>query len=145
MDIQEAGFAGGEAGEVEVDFVDDGHQGRVVVARENAGDDDGGLGRLGAHDAQDRLKSEGDVFRRCSAEVVRARLQDDDLWIDAVQLAVFEAPEDVLNPIGAPAEIAGVPAEKVGAPVCDRRKKRPRPGLCKSAGSRSVAAVAVDP
>src|SRR5262245_34494154 len=34
-----------------------------------------------------------------------------------VQLAAFEAPEDVLDGIAAPAEIRGVPAEKVALPV----------------------------
>ena len=44
------------------------------------------------------------------ADVVGAGQDHDDLRVDAVELAVLQAPEDVLRPVGAPAEVAGVPA-----------------------------------
>ena len=39
-------------------------------------------------------------------DVVGAREHDDDLRVDAVELAVFESPEDVLNSVCAPPEVA---------------------------------------
>ena len=42
---------------------------------------------------------------------------DDHLRIHAIELAVLQAPEDVLDPVGAPAEVGGVPAEEVLLPV----------------------------
>jgi hypothetical protein len=47
-----------------------------------------------------------DVVARLRADVVGAGEQDDDLRIDAVELAVLEAPEDVLRAVGAPPKFA---------------------------------------
>ena len=55
-----------------------------------------------------------DAFGRNSvADIVRAGQQHDHFRIDAVQFAVFETPEDVLDAIGAPTEIGRIPAEEV--------------------------------
>ena len=66
--------------------------------------------------------SAGDVgdlrlVRRLAAEVVRAGEDHDDLGVDAVEFAVGETPEDVLNAVGTPAEVGGVPAEEILFPI----------------------------
>ena len=91
-----------------------------VVARENAGQHDRGVGRLGLHDAQDGLQAPGDIRSRSPgriANVVRARQQNDDLGIHSVQFAVVETPEDVLDLIGAPSEIGRIPTEEILFPI----------------------------
>ena len=36
--------------------------------------------------------------------VVRANLNDDDFWFNAIQFSVFDAPQDVLGPVPPEAE-----------------------------------------
>ena len=50
-------------------------------------------------------------------DVVRAGEDDDHLRVHAIELAVLDAPEHVLDPVGAPAEVGRVPAGEVLAPV----------------------------
>ena len=86
-------FAVGEFGEIVVDLIDRRHHCRVVVARENACQDDGGAGGLGFHDSQYGLDTRGDV--RCFgliaargdgiADVIGSGEQHDDFRIDSVQ------------------------------------------------------------
>ena len=118
-------LAVGKFGQIVVDLVDRRHHRHVVVAREDARDDDGGVGSLCLHDVQDRLKAPGDIRDlvviapggRGIADVIGAGEQDDDLRIDSVQLSIVEAPEDVLSGVGAPSEVGRVPAEEVLLPV----------------------------
>ena len=63
-----------------------------------------------------------------AADVVGAGQQNHDLRIYVIQLAVVQAPEDVLNSIRAPAEIGRIPAEEVLIPVGEQfRDSRWRP------------------
>ena len=95
--------------------VDGRHHRGVVVAREDGGQDDRRRGRLLPASVDDRLEAPGDVghlglVAGLLADVVGAGEEHDDLRVDAVQLAVLQAPQDVLRPIPAPAEVAGIPA-----------------------------------
>src|SRR5262249_56316145 len=45
---------------------------------------------------------------------------DDDFWADVIELAVLQAPEDVLDGVAAPAKVGGVPPEEVAAPVVEK-------------------------
>ena len=102
-----------------------GHHRHVVVAREDGCQDDGRRGGLRLHDAQDCFETPVDVGhlgvvasgRHGRAHVVGTGEQNDDLWVDAVQFAVFQAPQDVLHGVGAPAEIGRIPAEEILLPV----------------------------
>ena len=51
------------------------------------------------------------------ADVVGAGVDDDDLRIHVVELAVFDAPQHVLDAIAAPAEVRRIPAEEILLPV----------------------------
>jgi hypothetical protein len=51
------------------------------------------------------------------ADVVGAGQDDHDLWVDPVQFAVLDPPEDVLDAVSAPAEVPRVPAVEVLVPV----------------------------
>ncbi len=57
------------------------------------------------------------VRRQSAADVVGARQQHDHLRIDAIELAVLQPPQDVLDAVGAPAEVRRVPSEEVLLPV----------------------------
>ena len=122
-------LAVGQLGQICVDPIDHGHHRHIIVAREDAGHDDGGVGSLGLHDAQDGLESPGDIRdfgfiaarRNGTADVIGAGEQHDDLRVDSVQFPIVETPEDVLSLIGAPAEIGRVPTEKVLFPIRQQR------------------------
>src|SRR5690606_40745216 len=84
--------------------------------------DDRRTGSLPAADVDDRLDPPHDAFHLggtagLTSDVVRAGENDDDLRVHAVELAVLEAPEDVLGPVAAPCEVGGVPAVERLAPV----------------------------
>src|SRR6185437_3336574 len=51
------------------------------------------------------------------ADVVGPRHQHDHLGIDAIELTLGQTPENVLSRVATPAEITGIPAEKVLFPV----------------------------
>ena len=57
------------------------------------------------------------AWGRQIADVVCAGEQNHDFGIDSVQLAVLQAPEDILGSITAPAKVSRVPAEEILFPV----------------------------
>src|ERR1700693_106521 len=125
--------------EIAVDLVDNGHDGHVVVAREDAGDDHNGFGRFASNRRHDSLYSFGDISnygilrtsRNGAADVVRACQQNDDLRVRVIQLAVIQPPEDVLNSIRPPTEVGGIPAEEVLVPIGEQLRvirRAPSPG-----------------
>src|SRR6185437_7248006 len=79
-----------------------------AVARENGEQQDFGFRTFLAHDRDDLLHAFRDLVRRIGAAVVGADHQHDDFRINAVEFAVFNAPENVLGAIPADAEIGGV-------------------------------------
>ena len=108
--------------EIQVDPVDLRHHRHVVVAREDRRHNDGGLRRLAAarvdHGPQAACDVRGLVGTAgLDADIVGAGKDHDHLGIHAVQLAVDEPPQDVLDPIGAPPEVRGIPSVEAGAPV----------------------------
>src|SRR3546814_14525773 len=52
-----------------------------------------------------------------AADVVGAGEEHDHLGVHAVEFTVLQTPENVLRAVGAPAEIAGVPAVEVRFPI----------------------------
>ena len=77
-------------------------------------------------------------------DVVRAGEHDDHFGVNALELAVLHPPQNVLRSVGAPAEIPGIPAEEVLAPV------REQVGVLGVAGSpatddRVAEEINVDP
>src|SRR3954464_6465416 len=112
----------GEARELRVDPTNLRHHGHVVVTRENAGEDDRRVGRFTSTDVDERAQTARDI-RDCGfvawlrSDVVRSREHDDDLRVHTIELAMFEAPENVLDLVGAPSEVGGVPAEEIRPPV----------------------------
>ena len=75
------------------------------------------------------------------ADVVGSGQDHDDLGVDAVELTVLEAPEDVLGLVGAPSEVAGIPAPEVLPPV---RQEFGIVGRAPSADDRIADEVDVD-
>jgi hypothetical protein len=58
-------------------------------------------------------------------------VHDDHSRPDAIELAVFQPPQDVLDPVGAPSEVGGIPAEEICVPVREQRRvieRAPPPG-----------------
>ena len=107
-----------EPGEASVDVPNDRKIRGVVAAREDGGEDDRGVRRFLKADVHDGLDAARDLFRALTrADVVRAREDDDDLGVHAVEFAVLQSPEDVLGGVGAPAEVGSVPAEEVHLPI----------------------------
>src|SRR5262245_44299890 len=99
----------GEASQVRVHAIDLGHDGHVVVARKNRHQHDRRARRLAAADIDEGLHAARDVgdlrrVARSRSDVVRPGEDDYDFRMDAVELAVLEPPQDVLNLVGAPAE-----------------------------------------
>src|SRR6185295_8494394 len=77
------------------------------------------------HQVDDGLQTLGNVGHfgvvaagcRAVTDIIRAGQQYNHFWVDAVEFTIFEAPQDVLNGVGAPAEIRRVPTEEVLFPV----------------------------
>jgi hypothetical protein len=128
VDVEEPhGPSIGQPREIVVDPPDRRHHRHVVVAWKDGGEDDGRLWRFAAARRENRREGAGDlrhggVGPRRAADVVRPGQQHDHLGMDAVQLALLEAPQDVLCLVGAPPEIGRVPAEEVLRPVCEQRR-----------------------
>ena len=53
-------------------------------------------------------------------EIVRPREDDDDFRVAPIELAVLEAPQDVLRLVAGPAEVGGASAEEILFPVCEK-------------------------
>ena len=71
------------------------------------------------------------IIARMVAEVVGAPHEDDDFGVYAIEFAVIETPEDVLQRIASPAEVGGVPAVKGVFPVDEEFRvvrRSPAPG-----------------
>ena len=126
VDVQVANSAAiGHCGKVAIDAVDFRHDRHVVVTGEDACHNDHGIRCLRLHRVNDCFEASCDFLngrvdaggRYRVADVVGAGQQHNYLRIDAIEFAVFETPEDVLDAVGAPAEIARVPAEEVLRPV----------------------------
>lgn len=114
-------FAIGKFRDIVVNFVDGGNHGGWG-ARKNPGQDDGGVGRLLLANVEYGLDTFCDVLDlgiapRTAADVIDSRQDDDDLWVDPVEFAVIETPEDILNQVGAPTKVRGIPAVEIGCPV----------------------------
>jgi len=110
---------------VRIDFVDSSNDRDVVVAGKDCRQDDRGVGRLRAHDIESGLETFRDVRnfcvvaarRHCPADIVGTGQEHDDLRIYAVQFAVVQAPQNILNGVGTPAEVGGIPSEEILFPV----------------------------
>ena len=117
----------GECGEITIYRVNDGHNGHVVVPRKDGRKDDRRGGGLRSHHAQDCLHAGRNVRnlrrrfalagQRDVADVVGSGEQDDDFRIHSIQLSIVQSPKNILNFIGAPAEISRIPAVEVLIPV----------------------------
>lgn len=115
----------GEPGQIGVDAVDDGHDGDIVIARRNPRENDCRCGRLVPAQLHDRANAASNVFdsrivvadRRTFSHVIGSGHQYDDLWLDTIELAIFQTPEYVLRTVGPPAEVGRVPAVEIFAPV----------------------------
>ena len=123
VDVEVAnGFAIGDMGEVLVDLINKGNDCEVIVSGENCSGNDGRTWGLFATESEQRLQAAGNVLyligaTGLGAHVVNAGEEDDDLWVYTIEFAMLQAPEDVLDSIGAPTEIGGVPPEEIGSPV----------------------------
>ena len=113
----------GKRREPHVDRPDGRGERGVLGAGEEGGHHDRRSGRFLAERGDDRLDSVDDIRdgrligRAAPGQVVRACLQDDDLRGDAVELAVPQAPEDVVRRVAPPAEVRRIPAVEVPRPV----------------------------
>src|SRR5262245_44267917 len=90
-----------------IDLADLREDGHVVIARKNRCENDLRAGSFFATGRDERIESLEDVTHlrftaRTGADVVRAGEDDDDLRVHAIELAILNAPEDVLNAIRAP-------------------------------------------
>jgi hypothetical protein len=105
------GFVVGEFGEEGVDFVgaDAGGVGGFFGAGEDAEDEDFHVGLFGAEFVGDGLDAGDGVGRGvvAVAGVVGADHEDGEFGFEAVIVAVFQAPEDVLGAVAADAEVGG--------------------------------------
>ena len=109
---------------------------RIALVEENAGRLRLALERIYAsreHKSLDEivslfLSNEGVAVKTAcfgiAGPVLHGRVSTPNLaWmIDAIQLSVFEAPQDVFDPVRSPAEVAGVPAEEILVPVREERR-----------------------
>lgn len=113
VDVQESeSLAIIELGEVRIDLMNGLQLLRSVsrfVARENGQQQDFRLRTFLAHIADNLFHAFGDLVRRIRIAVVRPNHQHDDFGIQSVQFAMFDAPDDVLRPVAADAEIRRVP------------------------------------
>jgi hypothetical protein len=91
-----------------------------LAARQDAEQQDLGLGELFAKRLDDRGDAVGDLHRRVGVEVVGADHQDDDCGLDTLDCAVLEAPEKILGPIAADPEVRRVACAIVSLPDLDR-------------------------
>src|SRR5262245_18847549 len=123
VDVEESdALAVGERREPLIDLVDRRDDRDVVVAWKDGGEDDRRRGCFLLTDVDDRLDptrdlGDGLIVAGLRANIVGAGEQDNHLRIDIVQLTVLEPPEDVLRPVGTPAEVPCVPPEEVLFPV----------------------------
>src|SRR5208282_3698979 len=74
------------------------------------------VGDFRADVANDHFNGLRNVVRGVAVAVVGANHQHDDLGMDAVQLTVFDAPEDVLRAVATDAEVGGVARRVVFVP-----------------------------
>jgi hypothetical protein len=112
----------GERRDVPIDLIDLWYDGEAVVAGKDRRQDDGRLRRFCTAQIDDGLDPTRDVrdlglAARLPAHVVGARLNDDDLRVDTIDLAVREPPQNVLDAVSAPSEVRSIPAEEVLSPV----------------------------
>src|SRR5207247_590916 len=99
------------------------------IARKNTHQNNRCIGRLLPQDVQYRSYSGGDIsdprvflaLRGKAADVVGSREEDYYFWVDAIQLAIVQPPENVLSCIAAPAKIGGIPTKEVLSPVRQKR------------------------
>lgn len=137
-------LAVGERGEGGVDAGASGNDGRVIRWQDAHEDD---LRRRGLEPAgvEETLHAElevGDlrVVER-AGDVVGAGEDHDDARVDAIEFAVLRAPEDVLEAVGAPREVTGVPAGERGVPV---REESGVVGRTPAAGDRVADEIQID-
>jgi hypothetical protein len=114
-----------QARDVRVDPIDGWHHRHVVVARKDGGEDDRRLRRLLLADVHNRSQAPRDLCHlrsvaRLGAHVVGPGQNHNHLGVDAVELAILEAPEDVLCLVGAPSEVGRIPAEEILTPVREK-------------------------
>ncbi len=81
---------------------------RLLETRENGEQQDLRLGRAGLDFLHDRRDALGDLRSRVGTGVVGADHQHDRLGLDAVEVAVLHAPEDMLRAVAADAEVGGL-------------------------------------
>ena len=94
----------------------------MIAAREDRGQHHGGARGLAAAQRHQRLQSAHDALHLAIAagtrsHVVGAGEHHDDFRIYAVQLAVLEPPQHVLDAVRAPPEVRRMPSRKVRGPI----------------------------
>jgi len=88
----------------------------VRPPRKNSQQQDFGLRVGGFEFLDDGGVARDDLVVGVAAEVVGADHHDEDLGLHAVELAIFQAPQDVLGAVAADAEVFGVPARELFLP-----------------------------
>ena len=112
----------GQMDQICVDPVYSGHGGHVIVSGKESGQKDRGVRGLCPAYAHQRLNSSGrfgygGILPLLRPHVISSGQNDDDFRVDAVEFPILQTPQDVLDSVRAPAEIARIPAEEVFVPI----------------------------